>query len=513
MNLYQSLPSDLADSVVPASVTPLGAAVLALVRDSAGDRLILAAPNAEALPASFHGEPQAGAGGMAVLVCPRNAANAAALCAALPNLRPEPLGLTASAGCGDRLGLATPGHVRAFHTVAALPGAQPLAAIFAQQSIRENARTGRTPAEVLDDATWGAFEAGWRGAVGADADHLKTTSDIDACVAAGYSFFTFDPGAHVDSAADSDAPAEIERKAAALPWTELESSLADLRARYAGQSVDLGDRRLRLEAESVLRAAAKYGHAIAHVSALYRHLAGLGVPFEVEVSVDETETPTTHAEHIYFASELRRLGVQWVSLAPRYVGRFEKGIDYLGDPSTSSPHGGASQGQALDALRADLAGHAAIARALGPYKLSLHSGSDKFSVYPLIVAATDGCAHLKTAGTSYLEGLRVLARVEPALFRAIAALAGERYPADRATYHVSAELNDWPALAQMDDAELPALLERDMPREILHVTFGSALAQFGGEIKAALVRYRQLYAEVLESHFVRHLAPFARAAP
>ena len=59
-------------------------------------------------------------------------------------------------------------------------------------------------------------------------------------------------------------------------------------------------------------------------------------------------------------SELRRLGVEWVSLAPRYVGRFEKGVDYLGD---------------LAAFEADFAGHAALARAFGPYKLSLHSGS------------------------------------------------------------------------------------------------------------------------------------------
>ena len=58
--------------------------------------------------------------------------------------------------------------------------------------------------------------------------------------------------------------------------------------------------------------------------------AAMGKDFEVEVSVDETESPTTHAQHLY-ATELRRLGVRWVSLAPRYVGRFEKGVDYLGD--------------------------------------------------------------------------------------------------------------------------------------------------------------------------------------
>jgi hypothetical protein len=197
---------------------------------------------------------------------------------------------------------------------------------------------------------------------------------------------------------------------------------------------------------------------------------------------------------VYFASELRRLGVVWVSLAPRYVGRFEKGIDYLGD---------------LEALRADLDGHAAIARALGPYKLSLHSGSDKFSVYPLITAATGGQAHLKTAGTSYLEALRVVAACEPRLFREMAAVSAERYPADRATYHVSAELSDWPELAALPDEALPGLLEHAMQREILHVTFGSVLARFGAELKAALARHSEAYAQGLERHFVRHLRPFA----
>ncbi len=116
------------------------------------------------------------------------------------------------------------------------------------------------------------------------------------------------------------------------------------------------------------RAAVKYGRAVAHAAFMYRHLekAGAGRKWEVEVSVDETETPTTHAEHVYIATELRRLGVRWVSLAPRYIGSFEKGVDYIGD---------------VQAFEADIAVHAAIARTLGPYKLSLHSGSDKFSVY------------------------------------------------------------------------------------------------------------------------------------
>ena len=58
----------------------------------------------------------------------------------------------------------------------------------------------------MRDATWGAFEGGWRDRLGADADHLKTPADIDACAAEGFSFYTIDPGAHVDSAADTAAP-------------------------------------------------------------------------------------------------------------------------------------------------------------------------------------------------------------------------------------------------------------------------------------------------------------------
>ncbi|TES91486.1 MAG: hypothetical protein E3J88_02390 [Anaerolineales bacterium] len=81
------------------------------------------------------------------------------------------------------------------------------------------------------------------------------------------------------------------------------------------------------------KAAVKYGNAVANVVSMYHHLSKStgDRPFELEVSVDETEQPTSHAEHIYIASELKRLGVRWISLAPRYIGTFEKGVDYIGD--------------------------------------------------------------------------------------------------------------------------------------------------------------------------------------
>jgi hypothetical protein len=234
---------------------------------------------------------------------------------------------------------------------------------------------------------------------------------------------------------------------------------------------------------------------------MYRHLveAAGKQPFELEVSVDETELPTSHAEHVYIASELTRLGVKWVSLAPRYVGRFEKGVDYLGS---------------LAAFEADFAGHAAIARHFGPYKLSLHSGSDKFSVYPSAARLSRGLVHLKTAGTSYLEALRTIACLDPGFLKEIYQFARERYETDRTSYHVSGELGR--ASLPEAVADWNALLEQFDAREILHVTFGSVLTEkttdgewlFRQRLVDFLQANQEAYAANLEKHFIRHLTPF-----
>ncbi|MFP4345730.1 MAG: tagaturonate epimerase family protein [Anaerolineales bacterium] len=437
-----------------------------------------------------------------VLLCPLTSANAAVLRSRLAWLRPVPLDVGTSFGFGDRLGLATPGHARAVQTC------EGIVPIFAQQSVRENARTGRTPQEVVDDALWGVLEVGWRRPWGADADHIKTSGACDAFIAAGYTFYTIDPGDHVDNEAHTAPLIDLEAKVEALPWDSLETKRTDLERRYLDRSFDLDDIRIAFDREILYRAAAKYGRAIAHTVQLYRYLAEqMGDrPFDLEVSVDETETPTTPEEHTFIVGELQRLGVKWVSLAPRYIGRFEKGVDYVGIGSAR----GCSSAE-LDAFGAEIASHAAIARAFGPYKLSLHSGSDKFTIYPIIAEHTHGLVHVKTAGTSYLEALRALAQVDPAFFCAILALARERYETERATYHVSAELERVPPVEVLNERELSDLLEQFDARQILHVTYGSVLDAFGDRLLAALEMHRDVYARLLEGHFQRHLAPFAQA--
>ena len=107
------------------------------------------------------------------------------------------LGLQPSFGFGDRIGVATPGHIEAMKQAGA-----GLAPIFAQQSIREMKRTGRTPQQVVDSAVEGMRNGNWIAASGADADHLKTCEDVDVTAAVGFTFYTIDPSDHVDGNAD-----------------------------------------------------------------------------------------------------------------------------------------------------------------------------------------------------------------------------------------------------------------------------------------------------------------------
>jgi hypothetical protein len=158
---------------------------------------------------------------------------------------------------------------------------------------------------------------------------------------------------------------------------------------------------------------------------------------------------------------------------------------------------------------------------LGPYKLSLHSGSDKFSIYPIAArllragAGSSGSGpgsgpmvHVKTAGTSYLEALRALGAEEPGLFREILTFARQRYETDRASYHVSARLGEVPAPDELAEAALPGLLDQFHPRQVLHVTYGSVLDRFGDRLRASLESHEEAYQRCLEEHFLRHLRPF-----
>ncbi|MEC9091922.1 MAG: tagaturonate epimerase family protein, partial [Planctomycetota bacterium] len=331
------------------------------------------------------------------------------------------LGKTPSFGFGDRLGNATAGHCLALQEFGG-----PLKGIFAQQSIREMVRTGRTPVQVLQDSERSLASLGYQGVRGADGDHLKTIRDVDTVMAAGFTFFTIDPSDYVDDEANHYSADEVIRRFEALKCKPLWIS------EYRGEKIELDiGQPIALDELNLMRCALKYGRAIEHSTQLGRYIVEQAEQeereVEIELSIDETDQPTTPLEHWVFARQLKNAGLPLVSVAPRFFGNFEKGIDFFGDRTQFDQ---------------TLVAHASVARVLGGYKLSLHSGSDKISIYESFAKATRGLFHVKTAGTSYLEALRVTAVSDPCLFRRIVEYSRCQFEADRVSYHLSNGLLD-----------------------------------------------------------------------
>lgn len=427
--------------------------------------------------------------------CPLTHQNADAVRQMLDFTRPILIGLDTSIGLGDRLGLANPGHLQAVEGTDIRP-------VLAQQSIRELERTERTPEEVMDAATWAVLQEGYEGGFGSDADHLKTPEHIDLMMQAGFTMFTIDPGDHVVNEADSLPVGELD--VTGLAWDVLEDTPEHFISRYADRKLPVSAR-LTLEPteEDVLRALVKYGNVLIHTVKMagYLHERYPDSPTELELSVDETESVTSPFEHFMVVNELKRLGIELVSLAPRFVGDFEKGIDYKGD---------------LELFKEEFLKHVDIAEHLGPYKISFHSGSDKFQVYELVGSLGEGRIHVKTAGTSYLEALRTVALVDPQFFREILDFSRGLYDTEKRTYHVSAEPGKVRPSDGYADEELTELFDQDDARQVLHVTFGRVLTEkdpagnyiFRERLAALLQHHEEEHYDILRRHFRRHIEPF-----
>ncbi len=474
------------DGVYPESVKYSEGDWFALTRTTAGKRLAVLGTGSQAR--KFGGESSTAG----VKLCPLNTANSEALREVFLWTAPVPVGRKVSFGTGDRLGVATPGHLRAFEGYDVYP-------VLAQQSMREMGRTGRSARDVIDDAGWGVFEAGYTATFAADADHIKQLDEVLSCHKLGYTMFTIDASEHIDPGAVKLSAEEALKKFEELPEAD------ELKSRYLGRewhfSQDAVSVDIAFTSVELARCSLVYLQAAKHMAALYEALSaasGNGEAFDYEVSVDETETDTTVRDHLFVATELKQRGVKWQSLAPKFTGQFQKGIDYIGDVAE---------------FERQFARHALLARELGPYKISVHSGSDKFSIFPLVGKYTDGYFHLKTAGTSWLEAVRVISVRQPALYRKMHEFALERFEQDRASYHVTTNLDNIPALDTLNDKKLPALMDQTDPRQLLHITYGSLLSAKGSggayifrdRIYSTLYDHEEDYYEALRSHIGRHV--------
>ena len=255
------------------------------------------------------------------------------------------------------------------------------------KSNREHDFIGSTPQSVFNAAKIAINDAGWDKGWHVDADHINMNT-VDKYIECS-DFFTIDVAEYIGQSSESNIIADfIDRHA------ELIGSVY----------IDGIDQPFEISREYVEEVATKYLFAVQAAAKIYRHIESNKSEFIAEVSMDETDSPQTPPELLIILAALADENVNLQTIAPKFTGRFNKGVDYVGDLA-----------QFEKEFNDDLA---VIAHAITKYglpenlKLSVHSGSDKFSIYPIIGNAlrnTGAGLHLKTAGTTWLEELVGLA--------------------------------------------------------------------------------------------------------
>lgn len=412
-------------------------------------------------------------------ICPLSHPNRLVINRYLDFTKPRAFGRdVATMGLGDRLGIVTPAHIKTIQDRDIKP-------ILAQQSKRELNLTGRTYRDVLDDVSYAVLQEGYRGGFGADGDHLKDEPDIKYAIEQGYTMITLDCSERLGI----DHSSSEEERYGSLP-SQIREYYEDY---YLQKEFSVGDGTVEFSREGLRENVLLYGEAIEFIQEIYnRYIKNAERDIDFEVSLDETAEPTTIHGHFLVAEELRRRGINITSMAPRFVGEFQKGIDYIGD---------------IHAFEKDLIAHVKIADHFG-YKISIHSGSDKFSLFDIIGKHTQRRLHIKTSGTNWLEAIRVIAEKNPDLYRRIHEYAITRFEQAKEFYHVTADLARIKDLAELSDEDLGSLLDLDDSRQLLHITYGFILGIYENNedlFRKELFDTLHQEEEKLEQNIIRHI--------
>jgi hypothetical protein len=371
------------------------------------------------------------------------------------------------------------------------------------KSNREHTIIGSTPAGTRAAADEAVRALGWGKPYYVDADHINLKSVdnfIEAC-----DFFT------IDVADKIGQPAEA----------------AALRAFVEGHRELLRELRIpgvahpfRTEREFMMRVANKYLAAVQEAGRIYRRIKekkGKG-QFITEVSMDETDLPQAPAELLIILAAVAGEGISIQTIAPKFSGRFDKGVDYVGDLAKFSEE--FSDDVAVIAFAVRQYGMS------GNLKLSVHSGSDKFLLYgPMhrILKKFDAGVHLKTAGTTWLEELIGLAEAGGEGLD----LAKEIY--DQAYSQREALCAPYASVINIDPAQLPApaavarwsseqfvsALRHDAKssaynsslRQLLHVGFKVAARMGARYLDLVSVMENTIAKNVTTNLFDRHIKP------
>jgi hypothetical protein len=403
-------------------------------------------------------------------------------------------------GVGDRFAHQAKAQLRACQL--AKEGGADVSPVW-NKSNREHSFIGSEPASVLEAARAAIAALGWKDGWHVDADHIRLET-VDRFIPHS-DFFTIDVADSIGQPAAPDAVAKFVKQH------------PELVGRIESPGID---RPFQITQAEVERVAGKYLLAVQDAGRIYRHIEqqkGAG-NFIAEVSMDETDTPQTPPELLIILAAIAAEKIPAQTIAPKFTGRFNKGVDYVGDLA-----------QFEQEFHDDLA---VIAFAVARYglpanlKLSVHSGSDKFSLYPIIrrtLPKFGAGLHIKTAGTTWLEELIGLAEAGGE------ALAFAKSIYAEALAHVDELCGPYASVIDIDRAKLPSqeevagwrseqftgALRHDQKnplfnpslRQLLHVAFKLA-AKKGQNYLDLLKKHEEVVGRnVTENLFERHLRP------
>lgn len=402
-----------------------------------------------------------------------------------------------SFGVGDRFGREGRAQLRAL-VMAAEEGVQ-IAPVW-NKSHREHTIIGTEPGSVRKEADQAVQSLGWSGPYFVDADHIGL-KNVDLFMEAS-DFFTLDAADFIGQAADED---DVR-------------AFVDSHSRYAGSALPGTD--FDVTAEKIEEIARKYLAAVREAGRIYRRIEsakGAG-NFVSEVSMDETDSPQTPEEMFFILAAVAKEGIPAQTIAPRFSGRFNKGVDYVGDVSAFAGE-----------FEANVAVISTAVKEFGlpsNLKLSVHSGSDKFAIYGCIRDALrkfDCGVHVKTAGTTWLEeliGLALAGGDGLGLVKEIYISALDRYEElcgpyrtvidiDRAALSSPGDVSQWRpeefASALRHDSKCGAY-NRSI-RQMLHVAYKVA-AEMGDRFLRALDDHADIISEnVTTNLYDRHIRP------
>lgn len=405
-----------------------------------------------------------------------------------------------SFGIGDRFGCQAAPQLLAFKRMAA-EGID-VVPVW-NKSNREHLFVGSEPSSVRQAAEIAVKDLAWSKSWYVDADHIRLDT-VDRFVDCS-NFFTIDVADSIGGTID-----EIEIRQFVNRHSELKQPIP-----LAGRSSSIS-----IEGHALEQMVRKYLPACKKAGAVYRHIAEQKGEdtFVAEVSMDETEAPQTPAELLVILAALADEKIQLQTIAPKFTGRFNKGVDYVGDLAQFGRE-----------FRDDIAVLETATEFYGlpeNLKLSVHSGSDKFSLYPIIREAlreTGAGVHVKTAGTTWLEELIGLSEAGGAgleLAREIYAYAFEHVDELCAPYSSVVDINPrrlpTPAeLSRLSGSEFASVVRhvqhnpRFNPdvRQLLHVSFKVA-ARAGERYLKMLADNRAIVGEqVTINLYERHLRP------